>query len=41
MKKILLGILIAILALGAVLDTKDYVLGNKFDETKLYGDRVI
>lgn len=38
MKKILLGILIAILALGAVLDTKDYVLGNKFDETKLYGD---
>lgn len=37
MKKILLGILTAILALGAVLDTKDYVLGNKFDETKLYG----
>ncbi len=36
MKKILLGILIAILALGAVLDTKDYVLGNKFDETKLF-----
>lgn len=38
MKKILLGILIAILALGAILDTKNYVLGNKFDETKLYGD---
>lgn len=38
MKKILLGILIAILALGAILDTKNYVLGNNFDETKLYGD---
>ncbi|WP_414048739.1 hypothetical protein [Macrococcus animalis] len=36
MKKILLALLITLLAISAILDTKNYVLGNKFDITKLY-----
>lgn len=36
MKKILLAILIAILTISAMLDIKDYMLGNKFDQNKLY-----
>ncbi|WP_414042357.1 hypothetical protein ACMGE9_08445 [Macrococcus sp. EM39E] len=36
MKRIFLALLIAILATSAVLDIKNYVLGNKFDQNKLY-----